>query len=228
MSPEELEDLFGGGGSFSDFFQQFFSGGAPGGGAGGGVARRGRDIEHPITLTLEEVHDGTVRRLSLKTEGRSRRVEVKIPAGVGDGARVRVAGKGEPGTLGASAGDLFLRVRQSPHPTFTRRGQDLYIDVAVPVTTAVLGGHVSVPRLGGTPLALKIPAATQSAQVFRLKGHGLPALGKTRVGGDLYATVSVRIPEQLTPSQRRHYEALVSLEAEPAVAPAHPEEGAPS
>ena len=87
---------------------------------------------------------------------------MKIPTGVGDGARVRVAGKGEPGTLGASAGDLFLRVRQSPHPTFTRRGQDLYIDVAVPVTTAVLGGHVSVPRLGGTPLALKIPAATKS------------------------------------------------------------------
>ena len=96
------------------------------------------------------------------------------------------------------------------------------------MTTAVLGGHVPVPRLSGTPLALKIPAATQSAQVFRLKGHGLPALGTSRAGGDLYATVSVRVPEQLTASQRRHYEALVDLEEELAGAAPDPEQGASS
>ena len=212
MSPEEAEDLFGGASPFSDFFQEFFSGGA----SRAPVARRGRDVEHPIALTLEEVYAGTTRRLSLTADGRTRRVEVKIPAGVRDGSRVRVAGKGEPGTGGAAAGDLFLRVRQSPHATFTRRGQDLDVGVAVPVTTAVLGGSVPVPRLHGTPLALKIPAATQSGQVFRLKGHGMPALRKTRPGGDLYATVSVRVPDHLTVSQRRHYEALAALETEPA------------
>ena len=200
MSPEEAEDLFGGASPFSDFFQQFF------------VARRGRDIEQPITLTLEEAHDGTTRRLRLRTDGRTRRVEVKIPPGVRDGSRVRLVGKGEPGTGGAAAGDLFLRVRQTPHATFTRRGQDLHVGVAVPVTTAVLGGNVPVPRLCGMPLALKIPAATQSGQVFRLKGHGMPALGKTRARGDLLATVSVRVPEQLTASQRQHYEALAALD----------------
>ena len=200
MSPEEAEDLFGGASPFSDFFQQFF------------VTRRGRDIEQPITLTLEEAHDGTTRRLRLRTDGRIRRVEVKIPPGVRDGSRVRLVGKGEPGTGGAAAGDLFLRVRQTPHATFTRRGQNLRVDVAVPVTTAVLGGTVPVPRLCGTPLALKIPAATQSGQVFRLKGHGMPAFGKTRAGGDLFATVSVRVPEQLTASQRQHYEALAALD----------------
>ena len=218
ISAEEAEDLFG----FSDFFQQFFSGGAP----GGPVSRRGRDIEQTITLTLEEAHDGTTRRLRLRTDGRTRRVEVKIPPGVRDGSRVRLVGKGEPGTGSATAGDLFLRVRQTPHATFTRRGQDLHVPVAVPVTTAVLGGDVPVPRLCGTPLSLKIPAATQSGQVFRLKGHGMPPLGKTRAGGDLFATVSVRVPEQLTASQRQHYEALLGLEPEPGVAAPDPEQGA--
>ena len=216
MSPEEAEAFLGGASPFSDFFQQFFSSHAPAGASRGPVARRGRDVEHPITLTLEEAHDGTRRRLRLKTDGRTRRVEVKIPPGVRDGSRVRLAGKGEPGTGGAAAGDLFLRVRQIPHATFTRRGQDLHLDVAVPVTTAVLGGTLSVRRLCGTPLALKIPPATQSGQVFRLKGHGMPALGKTRAGGDLFATVSVLVPEQLTASQRQHYEALAALDsAEP-------------
>ncbi len=220
ISAEEAEDLFG----FSDFFQQFFSGGA----RGGPVSRRGRDIEQTITLTLEEAHDGTTRRLRLRTDGRTRRVEVKIPPGVRDGSRVRLVGKGEPGTGSATAGDLFLRVRQTPHATFTRRGQDLHVPVAVPVTTAVLGGDVPVPRLCGTPLSLKIPAATQSGQVFRLKGHGMPPLGKTRAGGDLFATVSVRVPEQLTASQRQHYEALLGLEPEPGAAAPDPEQGASS
>ena len=220
ISAEEAEDLFG----FSDFFQQFFSGGA----AGGPVSRRGRDIEQTITLTLEEAHDGTTRRLRLRTDGRTRRVEVKIPPGVRDGSRVRLVGKGEPGTGSATAGDLFLRVRQPPHATFTRRGQDLHVPVAVPVTTAVLGGDVPVPRLCGTPLSLKIPAATQSGQVFRLKGHGMPPLGKTRAGGDLFATVSVRVPEQLTASQRQHYEALLGLEPEPGAAAPDPDQGTSS
>ena len=214
MSPEQAEDLFGGSGAFSDFFETFFSGGGPGGGARQPVARQGRDLEHPITLTLEEVFDGATRGLNLATGGQTRRVDVKIPAGVSEGSRVRVAGEGEPGAHGGPAGDLFLRVHQAPHETFTRQGQDLRVTVGVPVTTAVLGGRVPVPRLRGTALTLKVPAATQSGQVFRLKGRGLPAVGKTRTGGDLYATVAVRVPERLTTPQREHYEALAALETE--------------
>ena len=212
MSAEDADNLFGGASPFSDFFQTFFSGGDPGGGSAGPQSRRGQDIEHPVALTLEEAHDGTPRRLSLKTGDRTRSIDVKIPAGVGNGSRVRVAGEGSPGVRGAMSGDLFLRVRLTPHRVFTRKGQDLHVEVSVPVTTAALGGRVSVPRLRGTPLALKVPAATQSGQVFRLKGHGMPALGTTRAGGDLYARVSVRVPEQLTTSQRQHYEALAALE----------------
>ena len=215
MSPEEAEDLFGGASPFSDFFQTFFTGGDPGHGPRRPVSRRGRDVEHPLTLSLEEAYDGTTRRLSLETGGSRRQVEVKIPPGVSVGSRVRVAGEGEQGAGGAASGDLFLRVSLTPHPTFTRQGQDLRVDVTVPVTTAVLGGRVVVPRLRGTPLALKIPAATQSGQVFRLKGHGMAVLGTNKATGDLYATVSVRVPERLTTSQRRHYEALAALDTAP-------------
>ena len=223
MSPDEAGDLFGGGSPFSDFFETFFSGGGPAGASRRPVSRRGRDTEHEITLTLEEAHDGTTRRLSLETSGRAKRVEVKIPPGVSDGSRVRVAGEGEPGLGDAPPGDLFLLVRQMSHRTFTRRGRDLYVDVTVPVTTAVLGGSVQVPRLRGTPLALKIPAATQSGRVFRLTGHGMPALENTRAGGNLYATVSVRVPDRLSASARRHYEALAALESQ-ATEPAPEEE----
>ena len=221
LSPEEAKDLFGGASPFSDFFQEFFSSGQGGASRSPG-ARRGRDMEHPITLTLEEAYEGTTRLLSLETAGHTRRLEVRIPPGVGDGSRVRVAGEGESGTAGAPAGDLFLRVRETAHATFTRRGQDLHVSVALPVTTAALGGRVQVPRLRGSALTLKVPAATQSGQVFRLKGHGMPALGKKGANGDLYATVSVRVPEQLTVSQRQHYEALAALEREADIAPPLP------
>ena len=213
MSAEEVERLFGGANPSSDFFQTFFGGsGHPGGAAPGSTRRRGRDVEHPITLTLEEAYDGASRRLSLESSsGQSRRVEVKIPPGVREGSRVRVAGEGEQGHAGASAGDLFLRVQLSSHPTFSRQGQDLYVKVTLPVTTAVLGGRVSVPRLKGTALGLKVPPSTQSGQVFRLRGHGMPSLGTTP-SGDLYATTTVRVPEHLTDAQRQHYEELAQLE----------------
>ncbi|MEO2198063.1 MAG: J domain-containing protein, partial [bacterium] len=164
--------------------------------------------------TLEEIADGASRRLGLEGASGTQNVDVKIPAGVADGSRVRVAGRGESGTGGAPAGDLFLKVRQSPHQTFTRRGADLHVGVAVGVTVAVLGGSASVPRLRGKPLTLKIPAGTQSGQVFRLKGHGLPVPGDSSPIGDLYATVSVQIPRELTPPQREHFEALAAIEGD--------------
>ncbi len=212
MTPEEAEEIFGGGAPFSDFFNTFFSGGAGRGGPQRPVARRGRDLEHPVTLTLEEIAAGASRRLGLEGASGAQHVEVKIPAGVADGSRVRVAGRGEPGTGGAPAGDLFLKVGQAAHPTFTRRGADLHVDVSVGLTLAVLGGRVSVPRLGGTPLTLKIPPGTQGSQVFRLKGHGLPVSGRSSQTGDLYATVKVLIPRDLTPAQREQFEAFAAID----------------
>jgi len=124
---------------------------------------------------------------------------------------VRVSGEGEHGIGGAASGDLYLRVRLAPHPLFERKGRDLYVKAAVPVTTAVLGGEAEVQTLGGKPARLRIPPLTQNGQIFRLKGFGMPAVGKAGDNGDLYARVDVQVPAQLSPEERAHYEALAKL-----------------
>ena len=221
MTQEEMNEMFGGENPFSDFFQTFFGGAGPGAGEARGRtgrtratrARSGRDIEQELELGLEDLYNGTMRRFSIQHEGGARNVDVRIPAGVGDGSRVRVAGEGEPGAGGAPSGDLYLRIRQAPHPRFERKGRDLYLRVPIPLTTAVLGGEGEVKTLGGKSLRLKSPPTTQNAQVFRLKGHGMPVPGKPDEQGDLYATVDVQLPKQVTPEERTHYEALQKLEA---------------
>jgi DnaJ-class molecular chaperone len=215
MTPEEMQEMFGDGDPFSDFFHTFFGGAEDRGGrarTGRGRARKGRDVEQDIELGLEEAYHGPTRRFTLVYEGRERTVDVRIPAGVSDGSRVRIAGEGEQGSGGAQAGDLYLRIRIKPHPIFERKGRDLYMRVAVPLTTAVLGGEVEVHTLGGKTLRLRIPPTTQQGQVFRLKGHGMPAIGKPNEHGELYATIDVQLPRQLTPEQQTHFEALQKLE----------------
>ena len=221
MTPEEMQDLFGGSDPFSDFFHTFFGGAAQrdqdpasarsARGARARAPRPGRDVEHELELTLDDVFHGTTRRLSLTHDGHARTVDVRIPAGVSEGSRVRVASEGEHGTGGAQSGDLYLRVHLAAHPKFERRGKDLYTHVGLPLTTAVLGGEVEVMTLGGKSLRLKVPATTQNAQVFRLKGHGMPGLGKDKEAGDLYATVDVQLPRTLTAEARAHFEALQKL-----------------
>lgn len=218
MTAEEMRDLFGNEDPFSDFFRTFFSGGEErepdrrGGRTGRAPrARQGRDVEQTIDLSLEDAYRGATRRLAIKLDGRAHTVDVRIPPGVGEGSRVRVAGEGEHGSAGASSGDLYLRVHLTPDSRFERKGQDLYVKVRVPVTTAVLGGEAEVPNLGGKPLRLKIPPGTQSGQVFRLKGHGMPIVGKPGQFGDLYATVEVELPRHLSAEEHAHYEALEKL-----------------
>jgi DnaJ-class molecular chaperone len=216
MTEDEMRSMFGNADPFSDFFQTFFGGaeGPPprGRNARRRAARQGRDVEQEIALGLEDAYHGTTRRLQTTFGGQSRSVDVRIPPGVGDGSRVRIAGEGELGSGGAPAGDLYLRIRLSPHPAFEVRGKDLYARVPVPLTTAVLGGECEVATLGGKTLRLKVPPATQQGQVFRLKGHGMPTAGKPDQTGDLYATVDVQLPRALTPEQRAHFEALRKID----------------
>jgi len=181
--------------------------------AGGVRPRRGRDLEQAVDLTLEDAFAGTTRRVVIKTDGHARTIDVRIPAGVKDNARVRAAGEGEAPPAGGTAGDLYLVVRLLPHSRFERRDQDLYVRQLVPITTAVLGGDVSVPTLSGSTLRLKIPETTPAGRVFRLRGHGMPAVGKPDQRGDLYATVEIQVPAKLTDEQRRLYEQLKGLEA---------------
>jgi DnaJ-class molecular chaperone len=219
MTQDEMREMFGDGDPFSDFFHTFFGGTAgaqeePGGRRstrGRRAGRQGRDVEQEIELSLEDAFHGTTRRLAIKHDGHARTVDVRIPAGVGDGSRVRIAGEGEIGSGGAKSGDLYLRIRLAPHARFERKGKDLYTRVHVPLTTAVLGGEADVPTLAGKTLRLKVPPTTQNGQTFRLKGHGMPATGKPE-SGDLYATVEVQLPKTLSAEQRTHYEALAALD----------------
>jgi DnaJ-class molecular chaperone len=219
MSEDEMRDMFGTEDPFSDFFRTFFGGG---GGAGAGAegrgrqgrarSQKGRDIESEAELTLEEAYHGAMRRISITIGGAARTVDVRIPAGVKDGSRVRASGEGEAGTSGGASGDLFLRVKIKPHPVFERKGDDLYTKVALPVTTAVLGGEAQVPTITGS-VRLKVPETTQTGQIFRLKGHGMPLVGKTDQKGDLYATADVQLPRSLTKDQRQAWEQIRKFES---------------
>ena len=217
MSEEEMHEIFGNEDPFSDFFKTFFGGGGgPQREAQRGRSRarsqKGRDIEHEVELTLEEAFHGATRRISIKQGGHARSVDVRIPPGVKDSSRVRAAGEGEAGANGGASGDLYLRVKLKPHALFERDGNDLRTKVAVPVTTAVLGGEANVPTITGS-VRLKIPETTQNGQVFRLKGHGMPLLGKGAERGDLYAAVEIQLPRAVGKDERHHWEALQKLEA---------------
>jgi curved DNA-binding protein len=209
---DELNDLFGGGG-FSSFFQSFFGGDQtmrmesdP-----RTIARRGRDVEHPVDVTLEEAASGTTRTFQMDNNGSGpRRIEAKIPAGVADGSRVRLKGQGTPGFNGAESGDLYLVTRVLQHKRFERKGDDLHTKASVPMTAAVLGGEVEVPTLAGKVM-LKIPKETQNGKVFKLKGKGMPKLGNPDTKGDLYAEVKAVLPQNLSDEEIQLFEELQKL-----------------
>ncbi len=197
--------------------------------------QRGQDVEHPIEVTLGEAYRGASRLISLQTEEacsgcggsgsiqnmpcsmcrgsgrvtRLKRLEVKIPPGVKDGSRVRIAGKGGPGYGGGKSGDLYLVVSVKPHQVFERKGDNLHVEVAVPLTVAVLGGEVKVSTLKGK-LELKVPPGTQNGRTFRLAGQGMPHLGNSSYG-DLLARVKVVLPTKLSSQERELFEQLRKL-----------------
>ena len=203
MSAQDLEEMFGGGAPFSDFFHDMF-GQHPDEGGGGRRARpaqAGGHVEGETEVTLAEAMAGTTRTVEISGEGGARKVQVSIPAGIADGARVRAAGQGGRGSSGGRAGDLFMRVRVRPDPRFSREGDHLKVKVAVPLEIALLGGEVEVPTLKGTRVKLKIPAETQNGTVLRLRGLGMPRL-KGGGAGDLHAEVDVRLPVPLDSATR--------------------------
>lgn len=214
VSPDELEAMFGNADPFSDFFHSMF--GQPGSSAGGSTrasrrrpaARRGEDVQGTAQISLNEAYAGTTRTVEIADDsGRARRIEVRIPAGVADGARVRAAGQGGRGSAGAGAGDLYVRVSIASDPRFSRDGDNLRTVVEVPLDVALLGGDVPVPTMRGTSVHLAIPEATQNGAKLRLRGLGMPRW-RGEGHGDLIAEVSVRLPSQLTPDTRALAEAL--------------------
>ena len=210
VSPEDLDDLFGGQSPFSDFFETFFSSSFAGqpnmrtrtGGTGSRRAIKGQDIESSVDVTLAEAYQGVMRVFELSDmDGSSKRIEVKIPAGVDEGSRIRIVGQGGQGTAGR--GDLYLRVHILPDSRFTREGQTLRTKLVVPLATAILGGEVRVITPDGRGLMLRIPPETPNGKSFRLRGQGMPQLGQPDKRGDLYAEASVVLPTHLNEEQRR-------------------------
>jgi curved DNA-binding protein len=225
-----------GGTGFSDFFEQFFSGAASrGGGVGvGGQGRgfspfggmggmggmeeeplRGRDIEADLLVTIEEALHGAKKKVSFRRDAQApmETYEVRIPKGVHEGQKIRLAGQGQSSRAGrkATAGDMYLVVRFERHPDFRVEGSDLHYDFDVPAWLAVLGGELSVPTPEGA-VRLKIPAGSQSGRKFRLKGRGLPISKDSR--GDFYACLNVKLPESLGEEERTLWEKLSEIEAE--------------
>src|SRR5256714_9060768 len=209
-----VEVEFGGTG-FSDFFEAFFGGGrgrSAFGGFGGreATAERGADVEADILVTLEEALHGSTRPVSLRRAG-SNKVEnyqVKIPRGVHEGQRIRLAGQGEAGARGGKSGDLFLRVRLAKHPDFSVEGSDLIHEVKIQPGQGVLGAELKVPTLEGSA-RLKIPPGTQGGQRFRLRERGLPSAAGKR--GDLYVIAQISIPKKISDRERELWTELARL-----------------
>jgi curved DNA-binding protein len=158
-------------------------------------------------VTLAEAYQGVTRVFELSDmDGSTKRIEVKIPAGVDEGSRIRIAGQGAPGTAGR--GDLYLRIHILPDPRFTRAGTLLRTTVEVPLATAMLGGEVRVTTPDGRGLMLSIPPEIPNGKSFRLRGQGMPQLGQPDKRGDLYAEASVVLPTHLNDEQRKLFEAF--------------------
>ncbi len=218
FSQEDLNQMFGSSGGFSDFFESLFggmgrrqTGGFDFGNFSSGQRqpriRRGQDVEHTVQVTLEEAFQGTTRQLQWE-DGRT--LSAKIPRGVKTGSRIRLSGQGGAGTGGSQSGDLYLVVEVLPHATFERDEDDLRAKVAVDLYTAVLGGTVEVSTLDRT-VNLTIPEGTANGKTFRLRGLGMPKLKNPDARGDLYATLEVRLPEQLSDKEKELFHQLREL-----------------
>jgi molecular chaperone DnaJ len=222
-------------GGMDSLFEELFGGQRSRGGSRRSRSVRGQDLESSVEVTLEEAFSGTSRMIDLRGEqpcaackgtgeihgvpcsvcrgsgavASVNRLEVKIPAGVTTGSRVRISGKGQPGYGGGGGGDLYLNITVSPHAVFERQGDDLNTEIPVPLAVAALGGEVQVPTLKGK-LALKIPPETQNGRVFRLAGQGMPHLGRAG-GGDILAKVNLVLPTGLTEKEKELFKQLGKL-----------------
>lgn len=215
----------GGGGGFSEFFETIFGGqggfrggpfeGARGGRAGGPVwSQTGEDQEAVIRISLEDAYFGATKPITLQTQTvtpqgqvsvQEKSYEVKIPAGIISGQKIRLSGQGGEGVGKGPRGDLYLKVEIEPHSIYTLKGRDLYLDLPVAPWEAALGAEIQASTPTGQ-ISLKIPPGTQSGQKLRLRGKGMP--NPKGAAGNLYAVVTIRVPKQLSDRERELFEEL--------------------
>ncbi len=180
---DPFADLFGGGG------QSY-----------GHMPQQGQDLQYNLSITLEESVTGVEKKLALQREDRVDEINVKIPAGISTGKKLRLMGKGGHGIDGGIAGDLYLNITILAHPLFARDGNDIYFEKSINFTQAVLGTSIDVPTIDGATKRLKIPPGTQNNTKIRMKGYGVPGL-KGAVKGDQYVKINVMVPKHITEKQ---------------------------
>ena len=218
VTVEDFDPSDLGGGNFSDIFEQLFGRGGVAGGPGAGFNRgpgggrapraepqRGADVEHGITLTFAQAARGTTLPLQINRDGKLETIEVKIPAGVKDGSRVRIRGRGQQ-SAGGESGDLYIVTQVHPHPYFRREGLDVLLDVPISMYEALLGTKVEVPTLDGS-VTLTIPPGTSSGAKLRIKARGIER-GEEK--GDQHVVIKVVVPKSLDDEGR---ELLKQLQA---------------
>ena len=197
----------GGGGGFEDILGGFFGGGGGGGGGFRAASRRGLDIAAATTLPFRQAAEGST--VTLGVDGRS--VTARIPAGVRDGQKIRMRGKGRPGEGGGEPGDLVVTVHVDPHPVFSLDGRNVRVTVPVTFPEAALGTTITVPTLDGATVRLKVPAGTPSGRVLRARGKGITTPKGT---GDLLVTLQVAVPQKLDKAAKQAVEQFAAATAD--------------
>jgi molecular chaperone DnaJ len=183
----DFSDLFGGG-SPNDIFANLFG--------GGGVRRgprKGQDLQTESTITFKEAIIGTTLELKLSLDGgKPQTITARVPAGVNDGAKIRVKGKGAPGEAGP--GDLFILLHVKPHPIFSRKAENILLTLPVTFVEATLGADIKVPTLDGEEVTVRLAPGTPNGRTLRVKGRGIK---KGSITGDLLATIEVQVPQKI-------------------------------
>lgn len=190
-----------GGAGFEDLLGGLFGNGGGAGFSGGRGPQQGADLSATVTMPFRQAVEGS--QVSLNVEGRT--VNARIPAGVRDGQKIRLRGKGRPGTAGAPGGDLVVTVNVTPHPVFSLDGENLRLTVPVAFDEAALGATIEVPTLDGSTVRVKVPEGTPSGRVLRVKGRGVQA---AKGAGDLLVTVQVVVPQRLSAAAREAVQAF--------------------
>jgi molecular chaperone DnaJ len=191
----------------SELFEGLFGGAAGGGRRGAPRARKGGDLVYRMSISLEQAAHGFETRISVPaTDGEAQALDVKIPAGIRDGQKIRLAGRGHPGQQGGPAGDVLVEIHIEPHPRFEREGDDLVTRATISQPMAALGGEIEVATLD-SQVTMTIPPGTQPGRRFRLRGKGVKGM-KSGESGDLYVQVQVETPTDLTTEQQALYRQL--------------------
>lgn len=191
-------------GGFGDFFENFFGGTHGSKSRSGG--QKGYDLKGEVKISLYEAFHGTSRLIQLDKG----KIKVNIKPGSYDGQQLRIKGKGGKGYNGSPHGDLYIHIQVEKDATFERNGDNLYTKLPVDIFTATLGGKIAVPTLQGE-VTFSIPAGTDSAKVMRLKGKGMPKYGQSESKGDLYVTIEISVPKNISEEQRTLMEKLRDL-----------------